>query len=260
MKLRRYLWIGLPVLLLALFAYAPAPLLQHWLKPKDAPAPAELFGLEGTLVKGRIDGVVVGGRTVMADLNWQLRPLQLLLGRLGLALNAGKEPILLDGQASISPLGRLRLNGLRANASLPALLASLGYFLPFDGQAGLDIAKLVAVDRQLRHAEGSVQIQGLAWALGPSRTPLGDFRADVTTEDKDIVARLASVSGPLELSGEARLLPDQSYELNMQMKPKPGAPPMLPNMLSQLGAPDPQGFYHLRRQGMLAPPQPAPAP
>jgi len=260
MKLRNVLWIGLPVLLLSLLAYAPAYLLQTWLKPKDAPATAELFGLEGTLARGRLDGVVVGGRTVMADLHWQLRPLQLLLGRVGLTLNAGKEPILLDGKASVSPFGRLRLSGLRANAGLPALLSSLGYFLPFDGQAGLDFARLVADERQLKQAEGSVQLQGLAWALGPNRTPLGDFRADVTTEDKDIVAKLASVSGPLELSGEARLLPDQSYELQMQMKPKPGAPPMLPNMLAQLGAPDAQGYYHLRRQGTLAPAQPVLVP
>lgn len=260
MKLRSILWIGLPVFVLSLLAYVPATLLHAWLKPKDAPAPAELFGLEGTLAGGRVDGVVVGGRTVMADLHWQLRPLQLLLGRVGLALTSGKEPILLDGKGSLSLLGRLRLSDFRANAGLPALLTSVGYFLPFDGQAGLDFTKLVAVDRQLKQAEGSVQLQGLAWALGPNRTPLGDFRADVTTEDKDIVARLASVSGPLELAGEARLLPDQSYELQMKMKPKPGAPPMLPNMLAQMGAPDAQGYYHLRRQGTLAPPQPAAVP
>ncbi|HSW15470.1 MAG TPA: type II secretion system protein N [Solimonas sp.] len=258
MKLRSLLLTGLPVLLLALLAYAPAATLKGWLQPKDQPPAAELFGIEGTLVAGRVDGVVIGGRTVVADLHWQLRPLQLLLGRIGWTLDAGKDPILFNGQASMSALGTLRLADFRANAGLPALLGSLGYFLPFDGQAGLDFSRLVARGRQLQQAEGSVQLQGLAWALGPNRTPLGDFRADVTTTDEgDVIAKLASVSGPLELSGEARLKPDQSYDTHLQMKPKPGAPPMLQNMLTQMGAPDPQGYYHLTRQGSLAPPQPA---
>lgn len=258
MKLRSVLLIGLPVLLLALLFHAPVAILQGWFQAKDQPAPAELYGLEGSIAQGRVDGVVTGGRTVLADLRWRLRPLPLLLGRLGLTLNAGKEPILFDGQASVSLLGTLRLSEFRANAGLRPLLRAVGYpFLPIDGQAGLDFSKLVAVGRQLKSAEGNVQLQGLAWVLGQNPTPLGDFRADVTTEGGDIVARLASVSGPLELSGDARLLPDQSYELQIRLKPKPGAPPMLQNMLVQLGAPDAQGYYQIRRNGTLAPAQPA---
>lgn len=259
MKLRSLLLAGLPVLLLALLVCAPAASLYGWLRPGDQPSAIELFGLEGNLSAGRVAGVVVNGRTVLADLDWRLRPQQALLGRLGLSLKATKDPTLLDGALSISPLGTLRLQDFRANAGLRPLMAGLGYpFLPVDGQVGLEFDHLTAAKRQLRDAEGSVQLLGLAWALGANPTPLGDFRADVTTADGVIVAKLSSVSGPLDLDGEARLLADQTWEFQARLKAKPGAPPMLQNMLQQLGAPGTQGYYQLRRQGALPGAQPAP--
>ncbi|PPE73156.1 hypothetical protein C3942_15165 [Solimonas fluminis] len=256
MKIRSLLLIGLGFLAVALLVQAPAASVYAWLKPKDRPLPVELFGLEGRLVDGRVAGVVRNGSTLVSDLRWQLQPAQLLLGRVGLALQSTRDPVLLDGKLSVSPLGTLRLAGLRANGGLRPVAAAAGFpFVPLDGQLGLDIRQLRMAKGRLLQAEGTVDLQGLAWALGQP-TPLGDFRAEVTTEDGHIVAQLSSVSGPLELSGEARLAPDQSYELDLRARAKPGAPPMLPNLLMQMGPPDAQGFHRLRRQGLLpgAPP------
>ncbi|AXQ29447.1 type II secretion system protein N [Solimonas sp. K1W22B-7] len=262
MNIRSLLLVGLAFLAIALFVQAPAASVYAWLKPKDRPLPVELFGLEGRVIEGRSSGVVRNGNTLVSNLNWELHPLQLLIGRAALSLHSEHEPVLLDGGVSVSPLGTLRVKSLRASGGLRALAAAAGYpFVPVEGQVGLDLAQLRMAKGQIQLAEGSAQLQGLAWALGAQPTPLGDFRADVTTEDGSIVVQLASVSGPLELSGEARLAPDQNYELNVRMRPKPGAPPMLPNLLMQLGAPDAQGYYTLRRQGLMPgaqPPVPAP--
>lgn len=246
--------IGVVALIIGLLLEAPAASLYAWLQPKDAPQPVQLFGLEGSFANGRVDGVVNNGRTVLADLRWSLRPLPLLLGRAAWRVNTIREPVLIDGRASLSPLGTLRLAGFRANAGLRPLLASLGYpFVPVDGQAGLDIGRLVTRKGKLLDAQGLIELQGVAWALGAPPTPLGDYRAEVETENDVIVAKVSSVAGPLELSGDARVQPDQSYELDLKLRPKPGAPPLVSNLMMQLGAPDPQGFYRLRRSGTLAP-------
>ncbi|HEY0916237.1 MAG TPA: type II secretion system protein N [Solimonas sp.] len=256
MKIRSLVLIGLGFLVVALLMQAPAASLYAWLKPKDRPLPVELFGLEGRLLDGRVAGVVRNGSTLVSDLRWQLEPGQLLLGRIGLALQSTRDPVLMDGKLSVSPLGTLRLGDFRANGGLRPVAAAAGFpFVPLDGQLGLDIRELRLAKGRLQQAEATVDLQGLAWALGQP-TPLGDFRAEITTEDGHIVAQLTSVSGPLELSGEARLAPDQNYELNLRARAKPGAPPMLPNLLMQMGPPDAQGFHTLKRQGLLpgAPP------
>lgn len=256
MKIRSLLLIGLGFLVVALLVQAPAASVYAWLKPKDRPLPVELFGLEGRLVDGRVAGIVRNGSTLVSDLRWQLQPVQLLLGRVGLALQSTRDPVLLDGKLSVSPLGTLRVAGLRANGGLRPLAAAAGFpFVPLDGQLGLDIRELRMAKGRLQQAEATVDLQGLAWALGQP-TPLGDFRAEITTEDGNIVAQISSVSGPLDLSGEARLAQDQTYEVNLRARAKPGAPPMLPNLLMQMGPPDAQGFHTLKRQGLLpgAPP------
>ena len=256
MKIRSLLLIGLGFLVVALLVQAPAASVYAWLKPKDRPLPVELFGLEGRLVDGRVAGIVRNGSTLVSDLRWQLQPVQLLLGRVGLALQSTRDPVLLDGKLSVSPLGTLRVAGLRANGGLRPLAAAAGFpFVPLDGQLGLDIRELRMAKGRLQQAEAAVDLQGLAWALGQP-TPLGDFRAEITTEDGNIVAQISSVSGPLDLSGEARLAQDQTYEVNLRARAKPGAPPMLPNLLMQMGPPDAQGFHTLKRQGLLpgAPP------
>lgn len=262
MNIRSLLLVGLAFLAAALLIQAPAASVYTWLKPKDRPLPVELFGIEGRLVDGRVSGVVRNGNTLLSDLRWQLQPAQLLLGRLGLKLQSTRDPVLLDGSASFSPLGTVRLKDFQANGGLRPLAAAAGFpFIPMDGQLGLKLTGLKLSKGQVREAEGTVELMGLAWALGQP-TPLGDFRADVTTEDGVIVAQLASVSGPLELSGDAKLTPDQNYELNLRARAKPGAPPMLANLLMQMGPPDAQGFHTLKRQGRMpgAPPPEEPAP
>jgi len=94
-------------------------------------------------------------------------------------------------------------------------------------------------------------LQGVAWTLARTPLLLGDFRADVTTAPEAVTALITSPAGPLEASGFAKLLPDQSYDVDILVKPKPGASEMLLNYLKTLGAPDPQGFYHLRQRGKL---------
>ncbi len=259
MKSRRLLILaGALVLVLALLFKAPAALVYGLLLPKDRALPVQLYGVDGSLLDGSVAGVVLNGRTLLADLRWTLNPLALLAGRASLTLSTGKEPILLDGAVSRSVLGSTRVSDLRLNSALRPLAAAIGYpFIPVDGQIGLELTSLSATGTRITAAEGNAQLVGLVWALGANPAPLGDFRADLANEGDDIVARLASVSGPLELTGEARLLPDQSYTTDIRIKPKPEAPPIVQNMLRQLGQPDPQGFYQLRRSGSL---QPAGAP
>ncbi len=234
---------------LTLISHIPAALLYGLFKPKDSTL--IVHGLQGSWSEGTLSGISLKGRLVAQDLRWNLKPLQLLLGRAAVQLSGGGQIATLDGGVATG-LGGLRLTELRFAGGIKNLAAAAGYpFVPVDGRAGGEIEKLVLKNGALNFAEASLDLKNLAWTLARDPLLLGDFRADITTTPEAITAVISSPAGPLEASGTAKLSPDQSYDVDILVKPKPGASEMLLNYLKTLGAPDPQGFYHLRQRGTL---------
>lgn len=234
---------------LTLLSQMPAALLYAAFKPKDSAL--AVHGLKGPWSEGALSGISLNGRLIAQDLNWDFKPLQLLLGRAALHLGGGGQIATVDGGIS-SGLGGVRLTDFRFAGAIKSLAAAAGYaFVPVDGRAGGEIEKLILKNGQLNYAEASLDLKGVAWTLARTPLLLGDFRADVTTAPEAVTALITSPAGPLEASGFAKLLPDQSYDVDILVKPKPGASEMLLNYLKTLGAPDPQGFYHLRQRGKL---------
>lgn len=237
------------VFAITLVSQVPAALLYGLFKPKTSPM--QVHGLQGAWSHGSLSGISINNRLAAQDLHWQLKPWQLLLGRVAIGLSGGGQIATLDGGVATG-LGGLRLSDFRFAGGIKNLAAAAGYaYVPVDGQAGGDISKLVMKNGQLNFAEAKVDLKNLAWTLARDPLLLGDFQADITTAPEAVTALITSSAGPLETSGFAKLLPDQSYDVDILVKPKPGASEMLLNYLNTLGAPDPQGFYHLRQRGKL---------
>lgn len=254
MRLGAYLALGIAAFLYALIVHAPVASLHVWLKSKDAPSTIDAVGLEGSLARGRVSGITSGGRLAVADVAWKLRPLALLLGRLSFHVQGGGEQAQLDGRLTRLPLGGLRLSSFKLGGSLKSVLAAMGQpFVPYDGSANLDIQSLTLEDGIPVDAQGHVEVRGLAWALAREPILFGDFRIEVTTADDAIVAAVSSLAGAVEAAGEARLLDDEtrSWSVDLRLKPKPDAPPLVLNQLRSFGPPDSSGFHHLKRQGRM---------
>lgn len=251
MKLRHYVLAGVLVFFAALLLHAPAATLYGWIA--RSPASLQVRGIEGTLLSGRAAQLLRGSQPLLSAVGWSLQPWNLLLARLSYRIQAGGAPLLLDGSASAG-LGGLRLREVKGSGDLRALAAAAGQsFVPVSGQIGFDLQSLRLRDAWPAVAEGRIRIGALSWALGREPVLLGDYEAQISTEDADIVARVATLSGVLDAAGDARLKPDRSYELRLQLRPRPDAPPLVANLLQQLGAPDAQGHYLLRQSGQLAP-------
>lgn len=246
---KRLILVVALVFVFTLVSHIPAALLYGLVQPKASPL--QLHGLQGPWTAGSLSGISLRGRTVVQDLRWQLKPLQLLLGRVALNLQGGGQIATLDGHVAAS-LGSSRVSDFRFAGGIKALAAAAGYaFVPVDGQAGGEIAKLVVKNGGLDFAEGRVELKGLAWTLARDPLLLGDFTAEITTSPEAVTAIISSPSGPLEAKGFAKLMPDKSYDVDILVKAKPGASEMLLNYLKTLGAPDPQGYYPLRKRGKL---------
>lgn len=253
MKTRHLIIAGVLTFVVGILVQAPAVLLYAWIAPKAA-LPVGLLGLDGTLTHGRAAQIRYGGDVLVADVDWTLKPLNLLLAKLSYQLHSGSPPLMLDGRIS-QGFGGTDLSQLTANGELRALAAAAGQsFVPVNGAVALDMASLRLRGNWPVSAEGSLQLNNLEWTLGKEPAPLGNYQVVVTTEDDQIVAKIASLAGSVDVSGEARLKPDRSYSYAFKLKPKADAPPMIANLMKQLGAPDAEGFYSLNREGKFAEP------
>jgi general secretion pathway protein N len=251
---RRWLFVlGLGAFLVTLLLHAPAALLWSWAQQAPATGPV-LHGVHGTLADGGFAAMTVNNRPVLREARWTLHPAWLALLRLSADIEAGGDTVL-RVNVSRSLLGKLRLAELNAAGSVKALLGSLGQpALPIEGQARLDLPVLKLDAGLPVEARGSAELVNLQWTLAKEPLALGNFTADLSTDDKGIAVDMASGPGPLELSGTAHLAPDRSYDVHLQLRLRPQAPAQLQTLVQSLGQPDAQGWYHIRRNGTLAPP------
>ena len=248
---RRVIWIAAAaVFLLTLVANIPAALLYGAFRPKQ-PGPIQVHGLQGPWAAGQLSGISSNGRLLVQDLRWRFKPWWLPLGRAAAWIEGGGEIATLQGDVAVSP-GAVRLADFRLAGSVKRLagFGNLG-FVPLDGQAGLDLDQLVLKKGFIDHVEGRLDLSGLAWTLAREPMALGDFRFDIRTTPEAVIADASSPSGPLEVLGDARLLPDRSWQLKLRLKPRPGASETLLNYLRSLGMPDAEGYYPVRQQGRL---------
>jgi hypothetical protein len=250
-KPRNLVIIGIVALAWMLLMRAPADLLYAWFAPKAATVRA--IGLEGTLAEGRAAGLMLNGRPLPGAPHWHFEPWWLPLLRCAFAVDSAAGGVNFSGRVSWSPSG-LAMNKLHVDGPIKRALVASGLpFAPIDGFARIDLHSLVLRQGFPAAAEGSVEARSVAWSLGKDPLPLGDFKANLSTDGDGILANVVPIAGPLDVNGSLRLRPDHSYEYDLLLKGRPGADPALLNLLQSLGRPDAQGYYRLRNRGSLAP-------
>lgn len=248
MKRSHLITAGALAFVLALLVHAPAGALYAWLAPKAATI--ELYGVDGTLLHGSVAGVGVQGRAAWQSLRWDLHPLALLTARI-LADIDTSTPAVVRARVSLAPWGTT-LGNLRASGSVRTLLGAMGTVLPIEGQVSADLKSLRLKSGKPKSADGVIDIEGLSWTLAKDPVVLGNFRGTASTDAGKITLKIESISGNVDANGTIDLDADQAYTVDLRIKVKPGAPPMVQNLVQSLGAPDSTGTYHVLRKGTLA--------
>ncbi|PZO06669.1 MAG: hypothetical protein DCF27_12315 [Lysobacteraceae bacterium] len=221
--MKPWLWLagGSGLYAMALAAFAPASLLDAMLADASN-GRFRLASAEGTMWSGQAITELRDAAALTrwaAPVAWRLRPAALLAGRLEYRLST-RPPASLSG-VSLS-WSRVELTGVDIRLPAAALASGVPALAPW-GMGGE--LQLVAdrLDFGPAHAGGSATMhwRSADSALAPV-SPLGDYELQFEGRDQAWLARLRTITGPLQLSGEGRWRPGDppAFEASMIVPPE----------------------------------------
>lgn len=228
--------------------HTPAGNAVAWLLPTATPV--QLYGIDGTLGHGSVAALRYRKHPIINDLQWKLHPWWLLTGRVAVDLKGGHGDPRLHGNVQLSR-SSLRASGLVLDIQLKTLLADAGYsFLPINGLLHVNVKHGQVSKTQISALNATATLHSLRWDMGKTPLELGDFSAHATRTGKGGVdVALASVSGPLDVSGTATLDAKGHYTLDLKIKARPDASKTVVNLVQQMGRPDASGFHQVHYHG-----------
>jgi general secretion pathway protein N len=228
--------VGLAAFLVTLIIGLPARALAPLL-----PSRVTVGALEGTVWRGRTDALAVDGESIGA-VRWQLRPLQLFLGRVALDTELERR----DGQARAALRlgfgGSVEARDLEAHLPLAALPRNI---VPggWSGVLRAELARVSAPKGAVPRIEGTIELRNLK-APPPQGAAIGSYSLlfDATSSQKDrLVGKVKDLEGPMQVEGTLSLGADRSYVIEGLVAPRPDASKAVTDTLRFLGTPDAQG-------------------
>lgn len=246
MSLRsRYLIIGFAALLLGLLALFPARVAYHWISPPGV----AIAGIEGSIWRGQARDAEVAGLRFVA-LEWTMRPLALLTGRVAYRFSADAPPGFVSGEVALGVGNAASLTDLEASLALASLQNLLG--MPgLEGAASLRFERLEFADGLPVSAKGTAEIANLRAPI-VHRAPVGGFRAEFFTQESGIMGSIEDTEAVVELAGSLSLGRDGTYQFLGKVAPNTRTPADLRRQMTTfLGSPDARGQYDLRLEGRL---------
>ena len=238
------LLVGLLTFVAALILMFPARVAYQWF----APPGVQLSSLEGTVWSGSAAEVSAAG-LYLRDLNWRLRPLYLLTGRIAASIEARPSSGFLEADIAAGLGGEVALANV--NASLPLRdFATLVRMPGLAGNASVQFDELRIRDGLPVAADGTLAVADL---VAPMVDPgsIGGYRAEFFTDDNAVVASIEDVDGVFDLAGSLTLSANRNYQFIGKVAATDGTSEKLRRQLRFLGSPNDRGQHDIRLEGQL---------
>ena len=240
---------GVITFIVCLLILPPAKLIQSTLSDNNIRA----TGIQGSLWSGQIQTMSVQGWQ-LSETQWTMNPFALLLGRVSTNIKTRYPGGTAAGGLSLGFGGRLSLVNFDVEGNLSALSSLLE--LPLSGryQAQIETARFKDAWPEVFIAAAS--ISGVQLDItGKPDAPRGDysiqFDHDPVGDDQILNGLIKDEGGPLDIVGQAILSPPASYELQLKVAARPGAPRDLLQALEFAGPLDAEGRREVSLTGSL---------
>ena len=234
--MRHLALLSIAYLMLMLLVTAPASLLDPLVR-RISHEKLSLANTRGTIWQGSATPVLHVGENreiALHTLNWKIRLLSLLSGRLGAELGW-------DGQKS-EPAMALSLNSkgvMLTDARLPLPAEMIGELSPllkpaqFYGDLDIQSRQLAFADHRLQ-GSASVRWNQAGSALS-SVNPLGNYQIDIVAVQDELNAVLTTRDGALLLEGRGSWSAAQGLHFSGTARAAPDAESTLAELLQHLG-------------------------
>lgn len=245
MKPLRALVLGLVAYGAFLFATLPATFLAGPVG-RASNGQVRLADADGTLWRGtaRIEVTLPRLAVTLDEVRWRFLPSRLAAGRLAFAVEARATGLTAELEVARGPLA-WSVRSLRAGggaAAVATLYPPAATWQP-GGTLAIEADELTWDGRG---AAGQVKVEWRDAALALSAVrPLGTWRGEAQAAGGEVKVTLATVRGPLRLSGNGTLPLDGRFTFSGEARAEPGRERDLEPLLALLGPRRPDGAHAL---------------
>ena len=247
--------IGVISYCLFLVANMPADKVWHAFSGKNIPV--QLYGITGTPWSGSVENVVIqnGKRpVVLPQIHWQLTLPELFLGRIKLDLVMGDASSEIEGHGSVTlTTDTLTLDSVKVHTTPAWLIAATGGQIPgnLSGNVSVDLKQATLTNQGCASIAGQAKMTNSQFSSLLGRLDLGSATADLSCDNRELVAKLSQQSPLFSASGEFRAGVHGRYTTTGLVKPGTAMSVQIRQGLMLLGSPDNNGAYSLNFNGRL---------
>jgi hypothetical protein len=249
MEIKKLLWWFITIILgyvAFVVVNMPASSALKLLKP---------YGITATRSSGSVwNGNAVGLRSKnlnIETLEWQVRPLKLLVGKISSAVKAQLKDGVVQGNISRDITGQIEINNLTATLPIQSLIGSSEILKGWDGLLKADLVALTLKDEWPIAIEGTFDLIDLTEPSAVNN--LGGFRLSFTSSDDRSTAVIGKFTdlpdAAIGISGSLKLSGDRNYLLDLYLTPRDITPASIMSRIKYLGPTDAQGRYPLSISG-----------
>jgi hypothetical protein len=176
---------------------------------------------------------------------WKIAPLKLIFGEFDVDLDIKDEFRFLTGSVRFDLIDHdIHLNNIKGRVDGAFVQPYLNLPFKVEGLADIDIKEFENIDKVPKKLDGRIIIESLKINMG-QEVLLGTFAADLSLVDDLPIAmvKLQDIQAQVELSGFAQFTTAMDYYVNIKVKPKATANPLISNTLQSVYRADDQGWY-----------------
>lgn len=248
MKKKYYLTAILSYFFL-LAATIPATSVSHLIKDN---APVIMQGVSGTLWSGKAFIITINNSIQLKNTEWSFTFWKLLLAQIALDINTQYLDNNINTEIGSSITGRLFINNLSAKLSAKdvAQLADIP-LAQLDGVISLNIENAQWKQGELPSATGQINWTNASITVAETAS-LGNVSITLGESEQQLLnADIKNQGGDIKISGNAELIAEANYAVNLILTPTASASNNIKQSLSLFAKKQPNGDYLIKNSGPL---------
>ncbi|NRD71985.1 type II secretion system protein N [Shewanella sp. VB17] len=250
MNLTKKIILGVLVYLTFMLVLLPADIA---VKLAPLPTNMNISGVSGSIWSGKIESVSIGQRQI-DQVQWQLSPWGLLLGKVTLDLVIGNPTSPVNGKGLVTlSMSGIDAEGLKFDAPSRFLLGETR--LPFRTEIAGELSVFIGTLQQglpwCEQLDGKLFLNAVRVKNQFGHYPLGDIELALACIDGNVEIRSNEEMNQLGFNGSVLLQAEKNVVISAKIKETASQPDDLKKALTFLGKKDSNGYYPIKYQGII---------